>query len=286
MSSEHEVEEDSRYSDKGNEDAKSEAEKEIEDVIDKVKPGGTAAVQKVIDPHKDLGTEHQRAKGTENEGKIREKEIVKSSTDVQRSRKEFVVTYAPQYRRIVVPHNGTEISDKALAHAIYLSKISKAEIVILNAVEDIHEIAPTTISAGQNSGREGSDNKSTSAENKGMGNFTNNNDAMVATAATRTATTRTISMNSKELNVTIEGHLTEMIKERIALCKEAGVEAHISYMIQTGSVVDRIVNSAKEVNADLIIMVSDKIGSSIKGIMSSTRKVIDAVEIPVLVLNK
>lgn len=279
MSSEHELEEDSRYSDKGNEDAKSEAEKEIEDVVDKVKAGGTAAVQKVIDPHKDLETEYQRAKGTENEGKIREKEIVKSSTDVQRSRKEIVMTYAPQYKRILVPHNGTEISDKALAHAIYLSKISKAEIVILNAVEDIHEIAPTTISAGQNSGTEGSDNKSTSAENKELGkttNFTNNNDA----------TTRTISMNSKELNVTIEGHLTEMIKERIALCKEAGVEAHISYMIQTGSVVDRIVNSAKEVNADLIIMVSDKIGSSIKGIMSSTRKVIDAVEIPVLVLNK
>ena len=43
---------------------------------------------------------------------------------------------------------------------------------------------------------------------------------------------------------------------------------------------------AKEINVDLIIMVSDRLGSSIKGIMSSTRKVIDAVEIPVLVLNK
>ena len=53
----------------------------------------------------------------------------------------------PNYKKIVVPHDGSELSDKELAHAVYLSKISKAEIFILNAVEDLHEIAPTTISA-------------------------------------------------------------------------------------------------------------------------------------------
>lgn len=84
----------------------------------------------------------------------------------------------------------------------------------------------------------------------------------------------------------MQGRLTDMIQERIALCKEAGVKSHVSYRIQTGNTVDSIVNLTKEINADLIIMVSEKLGSTIKGIMSSTRKVIDSVEIPVLVLSK
>ena len=77
-------------------------------------------------------------------------------------------------------------------------------------------------------------------------------------------------MNSKELEVTIQGRLTDMIQERIALCKEAGVESIVSYRIQTGNTVDVIVNLTKEIKADLIIMVSEKIGSTMKGIMSST----------------
>lgn len=186
--------------------------------------------------------------------------------------------------KILVPHDGSEISDKALAHAIYLSKISNAEIIILNAVEELHEIAPTTISAGQDSesGRSNSLENRTTLDN-------NNDDEAIVIKTQRTvtdATTTMASRNNKELNVTIQGRLTEMIKERLELCKEAGVDAHVSYRIQTGSVVDRIVNLAKEINVDLIIMVSDRLGSSIKGIMSGTRKVIDAVEIPVLVLNK
>lgn len=167
-----------------------------------------------------------------------------------------------------------EVSDKALAHAVYLSKISKAEIFILNAVEDLHEIDPTTISASQELETEGSVSDKEA-------NFANSD----YVTSTTSATTRTTN-NSTELDVTIQGHLTEMIQERIALCKEAGVEGHVSYRIQTGRAVDLIVNLTKEINADLIIVVSEKLGSSIKGIMSSTRKVIDAVEIPVLVLSR
>jgi nucleotide-binding universal stress UspA family protein len=42
-----------------------------------------------------------------------------------------------QYGRILVPHDGSEMSDRALKHAIYLSKISGAEIVILHVIERI-----------------------------------------------------------------------------------------------------------------------------------------------------
>ena len=98
-------------------------------------------------------------------------------------------------------------------------------------------------------------------------------------------TTKT-GVTDKELDVAIKGRLIDMIQERIELCKEAGVENHISYKIQTGKAADTIINLTKEIKADLIIMVSEKLGSPIKGIMSHTRKVIDAVEIPVLVLSR
>jgi hypothetical protein len=40
-----------------------------------------------------------------------------------------------QYNGILVPHDGSEKSDIALRHAIYLSKLSGAEIIILNVIE-------------------------------------------------------------------------------------------------------------------------------------------------------
>ena len=41
----------------------------------------------------------------------------------------------PGYVRIMVPHDGSAMSDKALAHAIYLSKTSGAELVIIHVLE-------------------------------------------------------------------------------------------------------------------------------------------------------
>lgn len=94
MSSEHVIENDSRSSKKynenentGNKKITNDAEKEIEDAVNKVKAGGTAVVKKVIDPDKDLETEYQKAKETEDEDKDERKEIVKPS---ERSPKEFV----------------------------------------------------------------------------------------------------------------------------------------------------------------------------------------------------
>jgi nucleotide-binding universal stress UspA family protein len=46
-----------------------------------------------------------------------------------------------QYGRILVPYDGSNISDRALRHAAYLSKVSNAEIVILYVVEDRESIA-------------------------------------------------------------------------------------------------------------------------------------------------
>jgi nucleotide-binding universal stress UspA family protein len=40
-----------------------------------------------------------------------------------------------RYERILVPHDGSEMSDRALRHAVYLSKMSVTEIVILHVIE-------------------------------------------------------------------------------------------------------------------------------------------------------
>lgn len=254
MSSDEDLEKDSY-------DEKSMVEKNVDDVIDKVKTRGKAIAEKLFDPEKD--SEHKYVEGKEKGNAL------PSTEGVKKTSKEIVNLYTPQYKKILVPHDGSESSDKALAHAIYLSRISKAEIIILNAIEDVHEIAPTTISAG--------------SEPEPNPLVDKDQQAIIKTDID--AEGITTSSSNEDLNFKIKGRLEEMIKERISLCRDAGVESQISYRIQTGKVLDQIVELAKESNVDLIIMVSDKIGSSIKGIMSSTRRVIDAVNTPVLVLS-
>lgn len=40
-----------------------------------------------------------------------------------------------RYERILVPHDGSEMSDRALRHAVYLSKVFGTEVVILHVIE-------------------------------------------------------------------------------------------------------------------------------------------------------
>lgn len=50
--------------------------------------------------------------------------------------------------RILVPHNGTEMSDKALGKAIEFAKALGAEIILVHVIEDI-TIPPTiTLASG------------------------------------------------------------------------------------------------------------------------------------------
>jgi hypothetical protein len=56
----------------------------------------------------------------------------------------------PSYTKILVPHDGKEMSDKALSHAIYLSNLSGAEIVILRIIEDVDKLGDTSVNVSQN----------------------------------------------------------------------------------------------------------------------------------------
>jgi len=61
----------------------------------------------------------------------------------------------------------------------------------------------------------------------------------------------------------------------------------VSYRLTTGrSVEDEIINLVNIGDADLIIMSSGTISSSIRSIGSTARKVIDHVDVPVLIIHR
>jgi len=91
------------------------------------------------------------------------------------------------------------MSDKALSHAAYLSKISGAEIVVLNVIES-QVISPSTL-------------------------------------LTFIKSDTPIEKAKEDLRNTMEGGVRQMLGERIRQCKNAGVNK-ISHKIRTGKPVD------------------------------------------------
>jgi nucleotide-binding universal stress UspA family protein len=50
------------------------------------------------------------------------------------------------YRRILVPHDGSDMSDRAFKHALYVAKMANAEMVIFHVMES-DSIPPSTLLA-------------------------------------------------------------------------------------------------------------------------------------------
>ena len=139
-----------------------------------------------------------------------------------------------RYERILVPHDGSEMSDRSLKHALYLSKISGAEIVLLHILEHVENILEGA--------KEG-------------------------------------------VSLTTEGHMRQILEERIKLCKKAGVK-EVSYIIRTGRPADQIVSLVGERYFDLIVMASSRISSTIRIILgSNAKKILDSVPKPILVIR-
>jgi nucleotide-binding universal stress UspA family protein len=166
----------------------------------------------------------------------------------------------PQYNRILVPHDGSENSDKALSHAVYLSNMSGAEIVILHVVEHIDKIDSSSLLV-------------TSKEGEG-GEVTKANENIEKS-------------NKQDYEVKVEGQVKQMIEDKMNFCKRAGVKSQVSYKIQTGKPSEEIVKVAEDMNSDLIVMASSRSSSSLaKRLLGSTsRKVIDSIEKPLLVIH-
>lgn len=207
----------------------------VESIGDKMKAASKAAATKVKDPETDIETEYQKEKMKE-----------KASEESFR----LIPSSIPQYKKILVPDDGSEPSNKALGHAVYQSNSTGAEIVILNIVKNIDKIEPTTIEA-------------------------------------TTVKDTTGEINKDEIQITLKGHAEQVVEQRINQCKQAGAKNRISYRMQTGkNIADDILDLSEQMNIDLIIMASSKITSPIMGLTSATRRVIDGTNRPVLVIHE
>ncbi len=124
------------------------------------------------------------------------------------------------YSKILVPHDNTEMSDKALGHAIYIANATGAEINILFVIENIDEISKSSLVASI-------ENEETKLEN---GNCKKND----AVEKPKNGT------DDLETNVTVAAHgrAKKMIDEKLNLCKNAGARNRISFRIATGRSVD------------------------------------------------
>jgi nucleotide-binding universal stress UspA family protein len=150
-----------------------------------------------------------------------------------------------QYNGILVPHDGSENSDKALGHAIYLSKLSGAEIIILNVIEHVNETDSSALIATTSGQQEGS-----------------------KLEVTIYGTVK--QMVEEKIRLCKQAGVKSQISYKIQTGKPP---------------VEEIINVAQVMNVDLIIMASSKITSSIKVHGSITRKVIDSANKPVLVIH-
>lgn len=181
----------------------------------------------------------------------------------------------PEYSKILIPHDNTAMSDKALGHAIYLANATGAEIVILFVMENIDDISKSSLIA---SIKEDEKKNKVAQIDKGkeiMENTYSNN--------------LTEGNNESDANLTITAHgeAKKMIVEKLNLCKASGAIGLVSYRLTTGrSVEDEIINLVNIGDADLIIMSSGTISSSIRSIGSTARKVIDNVDVPVLIIHR
>jgi nucleotide-binding universal stress UspA family protein len=152
------------------------------------------------------------------------------------------------YRRVLVPHDGLEMSDKALAHAIALSKkASDSEILLLNVVDYVDNIPPSVMLSYVKEGEE-----------KGKERFRND----------------------------VEEGIRHLLEQRADYCKKTGGIKQTTYEIAHGKVADEIIRVAEQRECDIIVMASSRIPSFIRALGSTARKVVDNSRKPVLIIHE
>jgi nucleotide-binding universal stress UspA family protein len=161
--------------------------------------------------------------------------------------KQVTISPVQQYQKILMAHDGSEMSDKALRHALYLSKASGAQLVIMNVIEA--EVIPPSF------------------------------------ALVFMKPDVSLEKAKDELRNTMEGAVKQMLDERVRVSKEAGV-AKVCYLIRIGKRVEEIVAASEEGNYDLIVMASGKITSAVRTLGSIARRVLDSTRKSILIVHE
>jgi nucleotide-binding universal stress UspA family protein len=151
-----------------------------------------------------------------------------------------------KYHKILVPHDGSDNSDKALNHAVYLSEISGSDVVLLNVIEP--EIVPPSV------------------------------------LLTYIRSNAPLELSKEQLRNSLESGVREMLENRIR--KYGEMRDRMSYLIRVGNPVNEIVKVSEQNDIDLVVMASSRITSTIRVIGSTVRKVMNSVKNPILVIHE
>lgn len=170
-------------------------------------------------------------------------QTISSTTNSQRT----VDFSSVSYSKILVPHDTSQMSDKALFHAAYIAKMTGAQIELLYVLEHAEDIPPSALLA-------------------------------------LIGPDRNLEKAKEELKNSLEEGVRKIFEERVAMCKEQGID-RINYQIEAGKPVDEIVHVAEKNNFDLIVMGSSRISSSIRLLGSNAKGVIDSISKPVLIIH-
>lgn len=179
--------------------------------------------------------------------------------DPTESISEFVL---PSYKKILVMHDGKDKSNKAINHAIYLSKLSGAEILILQIIDDARKLEGTSVNISSN---QESSSSSLPSSSSTISHYSSS------------------EVNKRHYEKNIEGDLINSMEEKIKKIEQAGCKSKVSYKFKTGNIVDEIVNEVNEMNYDLVILTSSHLNSWIESLFSNTRKIISNIHTSVLI---
>ena len=140
------------------------------------------------------------------------------------------------------------MSNKALLHAVVLTKIANAELIVVNVIgKDV--VPPSTLLSFI--GKEG---------NEGL------------------------DKSKESLRNMLESAVQKMLEEKVKGYKDLHI--NLTSQVLVGNPTNEIIKFAEETNIDLIVMSSRKITSVVRTIGSTVRKVIDNTRKPVLVIHE
>ena len=154
----------------------------------------------------------------------------------------------PQIKKILVPHDGSKMSDKALRYAIYLSKLTGADLLILNVMDQPNILIPASAIVFSSPGDK-------------------------------------LDKIKNDLQRLSTEYSNQILEKAMELTKQEEV-INTSYIIRSGKTVDEIIAVSEKRNIDLIVMASSRIASTIRILGSTTKGVLNSIRKPVLVIHE
>ena len=154
-------------------------------------------------------------------------------------------------QKILVPHDGSELSDRALNKAIEFAKPLKFDIIILHILDD--KLIPS--------------------------------EAIMNMLGKKSSTVMDAKLQI--LNIVRIG-AEQLLKDRTEKVRKSGI--NVRFIVGMGSPAEGVANVARNENVDLIIMGSKELekenGSKLKALGSVTRRVSEISDCPVMIVKQ